>query len=186
MSNVINKSVVTEAAETKEKRRHIIIIALGAAIVAVLVYFAYSHINHPDSYAELEPMMDEAREFQYQASESASAYAPIEEQMNEEAYFTAIEEGYEDSVEKQQEIIDMIAEADEKIRAAGGITNYEELQARKIPVEDEAAAQAIAEHFGDSYPSKKTQTISSDVEVTNTNDQSAAVAAVEEVVSAVN
>lgn len=181
MSNVINKSVAKEATEAKEKRRHIIIIALGAAILAALVYFVYSHISHPDSYAELEPMMDEAREFQYQAAENSSAYQPIEEQMGEEAYFTAIEEGYEDSAEKQREIMDMIEAADEKIRAAGGITNYEELQSRKIPVEDVAVAQSIAEHFGDSYPSKKAIS-----ETNNPNDQLAAVAAAEEVVGTMN
>lgn len=151
MNNVINKSLKTEAVKGENNKRNIIIISLGIAIVAVLIYFVYSHISHPDTYAELEPMMDEARNFEMQAAEYSDAYSSIEDQVGEDAYFSAIEEGYEDSTVRQQEIIDMIAETDKKIQAAGGITNYEELQRVKIPATDRAAAIAVAEQFDQNY-----------------------------------
>lgn len=164
MSNVINKSLAKGASDANAKRRDMIIISVGVAIVAVLIFFVYSHISHPDSYAELEPMMDEARDFEMRATEYAGAFESIEDQIGEDAYFTAVEEGYEDSVEKQQEILDMLAETDEKIQAAGGITNYEELQTRKIPVESRAAAESIEEQFGKEYkPQASNNTVASTV-----------------------
>ena len=151
MNNVINKSLKSESVEGKDKQRNMIIISLGVAIVAVLIYFVYSHISHPDTYAELEPMMDDARDFEMQAAEYSDAYSSIEDQVGEDAYFSAIEEGYQDSTVRQQEIIDMIAETDKKIQAAGGITNYEELQRVKMPATDRAAAIAVAEQFNQEY-----------------------------------
>lgn len=148
MSNVINKSLKNQDLKVDGKRRDMVLIAVGIAIMAVVVYFVYSHIEQPDTYAELEPMMEEAREFEMQAAEYGGVYESIEDQIGEDAYFAAIEEDYVDSTKHQREIINMIEETDKKIQAAGGITNYEELQRVKIPATDRAAAIAVAEQFG--------------------------------------
>lgn len=159
MSNVINKSLKNQDLKVDSKRRDMVLIAVGIAIMAVVVYFVYSHIEQPDTYAELEPMMEEAREFEMQAAEYGGVYESIEDQVGEDAYFAAIEEDYVDSTEHQREIIDMIEETDKKIQAAGGITNYEELQRVKIPATDRAAAIAVAEHFGDNVSDEEVASV---------------------------
>lgn len=118
------------------------IVSLGLIGYAIMKY-----INKPNTYEEILPMMEEASAFDQRASELSGQYETIEDQLGEDAYFDTIEQGYEDSVVVQRRMMADIAETNDKIREAGGITSYEELQRVRVPAADEYVQGELQDYF---------------------------------------
>lgn len=106
-------------------------------------YIVLDQIKRPNTYEELLPLMEEAIEFDSRVTDYAKSYEPIENQIDEDVYFEAIESEYQPSVNIQAKMIEDIERMDEQVRQAGGITNFEELQSIKSTPTDPYAAKQL-------------------------------------------
>lgn len=109
----------------------------GAILLAGIIgYNVFDKISQPDTVAELMPMMEDAREFDSRASDISMAYESIEDDIGEEAFFSATESTYAQSLSDAEYNMQQMRIMDEEVKNRGGITNYEELQAiSKTPLD---------------------------------------------------
>lgn len=121
--------------------------AIAIVSIGLIVYSVINHMTHPDTYEELEPMMEEAQAFDMKAAELSAQYENIEDQIGEDAYFDTIEDGYEGAAEAQRRMIAEIQETNAKIAEVGGITTFEELQRVRVPAGDKYIEKEVREYF---------------------------------------
>lgn len=150
MEKALEKQVIKSPKLPKKPKIgkfNLAMIALTIISFGLIIYAVMNYISHPNTYEELEPMMEEAQAFDMKASELSGQYEDIEDQIGEDAYFNTIEDGYEDAIVVHRRMVDEIKDTNAKIQAAGGITTYEELQRVKIPAIDKYTEKELAEYF---------------------------------------
>ena len=158
MEKVLEKELIKQPKKRKISKFNLGMIALTIISVGLIVYALYSYISHPNTYEELEPMMEEALLFDQKAAEYSGQYENIEDQIGEDAYFQLLEEDFEDAAIQHQQIIADFDENTRLVQEAGGITTFEELQVYKKPVLNSFDAQSVATEFGDeSYQAEANQ-----------------------------
>lgn len=150
MEKALEKQVIKSPKLPKKSKIgkfNLAMIAITIISLGLIIYAVMNYIGHPNTYEELEPMMEEAQAFDMRASELSGQYVGIEDQIGEEAYFNTMEEGYEDAIVVQRRMVDEINDTNAKIQAAGGITTYEELQRVRIPAGDKYIENELAEYY---------------------------------------
>lgn len=158
MKKALEKQLITPPKSPKKfklDKFNAVMIVITIISLGLIGYAVLSYINHPDTYEELLPLMDEAQAFEMRASELSGEYEDIETQVGEEAYFNTIEKDYEGAAEVHARMIADIADTNAKIQAAGGITTYEELQRVKVPAINQFDANQVEDYF-DSNASVRT------------------------------
>lgn len=157
MSNVLEKELIEPPSKSKDKpprkfkisKFNLAMTILTIVSVGLIINAIYSYISFPNTYEELEPMMEEAILFDQKAAELSGQYSNIEDQIGEDAYFAIKEEDYQNSGAIQQEMIDDIQATNKIIQESGGITTYEELQRVRKPATNAFDAKMVAKEFGD-------------------------------------
>jgi hypothetical protein len=165
MSNVLEKELIKPQGKPPRKFKigkfNLAMTILTIVSIGLIINAIYSHMSFPNTYDELEPMMEEAILFDQKAAELSGQYASIEDQIGEDAYFAIKEEDYQNSGAIQQEMINDIQVTNQKIQEAGGITTYEELQRVRKPATNSFDAKMVAKEFGDDNYNQPAQTAAS-------------------------
>ena len=149
MRNVIEKELIKPPRKFKISKFNLAMTILAIVSVGLIINAIYSYISFPNTYDELEPMMEEAILFDQQAAELSGQYGTIEDQIGEDVYFAIKEEGFESSGKVQQDMMDDIQATNQIIQESGGITTYEELQRVRKPATNAFDAKMVAREFGD-------------------------------------
>lgn len=170
MSNVLEKELIKPQSKPPRKFKiskfNLAMTILTIVSLGLIINAIYNYISFPNTYDELEPMMEEAILFDQKAAELSGQYSNIEDQIGEEAYFAIKEEDYQNSGAVQQEMIDDIQATNKIIQESGGITTYEELQRVRKPATNAFDAKMVAKEFNDDSYNQPANTSSS----TNTQD----------------
>lgn len=118
--------------------------AIGLVAFGIILFYMSGGFDKPSTYDELRPMMDEAYQFDNDATEVSGAFDGLENQMTKEQYDALTYEPYRSSAEVQASVIAEINAMDDMIEARGGINSYDDLQrVKNLPVTDVAGSQEL-------------------------------------------
>lgn len=117
---------------------------IGLLAFIIILFYIVGGVDKPTTYEELRPMMEEAYQFDNDATEVSGAFEGLENQMSKEQFDALTYEPYRDSAEVQASVIAEINAMDDMVEARGGINSYEDLQrVRNLPVTDVVGAQEL-------------------------------------------
>ena len=138
-------------------KHNIIYGALGLVAFGFILFYMAGGFVKPTTYDELRPMMDEAYEFDNEATEVSGAFSGIDNQMSKEQIDALTYEPYRTSAEVQASVIGEINMMDDMVEARGGINSYEDLQRVKtLPVTDAVGAKELESILKANNPTEKT------------------------------
>lgn len=147
MDKELRKNPIKTPRKPRISKFNLVMLAFTIVSFGLIIYAIMSYINKPNTYAELEPMMEEAQAFDQKAAELSGQYETIEDQLGEDLYFETVEDGYEQAAVVQRRMMEDIAQTNDKIREAGGITTYEELQRVRVPAADKYVEGELQDYF---------------------------------------
>lgn len=148
MVKTLQKRFIKPDDNNESNKYKFVLIIVSLIVFIIIIIAVINSLDRPKTFEELEPMMEEAILFDQKASDMAGGFDSIEDQIGEERYFGTVEQGFEDSVITQENVIETLRETDLAIQEAGGITTYNDLQGLQKPVTDPMAAKEVADQFG--------------------------------------
>lgn len=129
---------------------------VGLVAFGFILFYINNALNKPTTYEELLPMMEEAYEFDNEATEISGAFDGLENQMSKEQLDALTYEPYRESAEVQASILSEINAMDDMVEARGGINSYEDLQrAKTLPVTNPVGAEALEVVLNTNNPREK-------------------------------